>query len=129
MADLLRDGLAWLTTQLAANASQTVLYARGSSSVSVLATLGTQVLKLTDADGGERIEWTDLDLLIPFAGFTFDGTTPIVPTRGDTATVTQHGFARTYEVAPYGPDEPVWRWSDPHRSQLRVHFKLTDDGA
>jgi hypothetical protein len=40
MGDLLKDGLAWLTTQLKASASQPVTYVRGGDMIAVYATLG-----------------------------------------------------------------------------------------
>jgi hypothetical protein len=125
MGDLLKDGLAWLTTQLKASASQPVTYVRGSDMIAVYATLGQKLLKLDDGLGGVRMEWTDMDFLIAAADLVLDGQ-PLIPTRGDTILVTAGESVETYEVLPYG-NEPAWRWADPHQSILRIHGKHIDD--
>ena len=123
MADLLRDGLAFLTKQLKAYASVSIVYARGYDSVDVQATLGNKLLKLDDGFGGIRMEWTDLDLLIPAADLTFAyGGDPITPERGDLVYLTQGHQVQVYEVFPFG-NEPPWRWADPHQSMYRIHAK------
>lgn len=121
MADLLKSGLAWLTGQLKANASQTVTYARGMDSVSVQATFGQKLLKIDDGFGGIRIEWTDMDFCIPAADLTF-GSGLVIPERGDLVHVHIGADTETFEVFPFG-NEPPWRWSDPHQSMLRIHCK------
>lgn len=123
MGDLLKSGLAWLTGQLAANASQSVIYRRGGAEATVRATVGQKLLRLQDLDGGIRMEWTDLDLCIPAADLVVNGV-PIEPERGDEVRVTRaDGVVETFEVHAFG-NEPPWRWSDPHRSMARVHLKL-----
>lgn len=125
--NLLRTGLAWLTGQLKANASEAIVYARGYDSVECRATLGTKLLKLDDGMGGFRMEWTDLDFLIPAADLDF-GDGPITPLRGDVVHLTISGGSdvQTFEVVPYGGTEAVWRWADPHQSMIRVHAKYID---
>ena len=118
---MLGDRLAWLTQRLSAVASQTVTYSRGSTSAQMQATLATQLLKLADDVGSIRLEWTDLDLLIPVADLILAGAA-IFPERGD---LIQIAFAATgtteeFEVLPYG-GEPPYRWADPHRSIVRIH--------
>lgn len=122
MADLLKDGLAWLTGQLKAHASEPVTYARGYDAVDVQATLGQKLLKLDDGLGGIRLEWTDLDLLIPAADLDF-GSGPVTPERGDLVYLVVAAEVQTFEVAPYG-GESCWRWSDPHQSIRRIHAKF-----
>lgn len=123
MADLLQTGLAWLSGQLRANASQTVTYARGASSVTVQAVYGQKLLKLDDGRGGIRMEWVDMDFLIDANDLTFDGgVTWVTPQRGDLIAATVNGEAQTFEVRPYGSDAP-WRWSDPHQTMYRIHTK------
>ncbi len=125
MGDILKDGLAFLTAQLKANASQTVTYARGLSSVDVQATFGKKLLKLDDGLGGIRMEWTDMDFLIPAADLKF-GSNPITPERGDLIYLTEPYDVQVFEVMPYGSD-PAWMWSDPHQSMYRIHAKFIDD--
>ena len=121
MADLLKSGLAWLTSQLTAHASEIVTYARGYDSTEVHATLGRKLLKLSD-EFGIRIEWTDMDFLIPTVDLAFDGE-PFTPLRGDQLFVTiDETTVEQFEVFPFG-DEPAWRWADPHHSIVRIHAK------
>lgn len=121
MPDMLATGLAWLTGQLKANASQTVTYTRGNLGVDVQATFGKKLLKLDDGFGGIRMEWTDIDFLIPAADLSFDGLS-ILPSRGDLIFVTVGYQVQTYQVFPYGTD-PAWRWSDPGQTMMRIHAK------
>lgn len=121
MADLLKDGLAFLTAQLKAHASETVTYARGYDTVDVQATFGQKLLKLDDGNGGIRMEWTDLDFCVPAADLDF-GSGPVEPERGDQIYVTAGSETQVFEVVPFGSDPP-WRWSDPHQSMLRIHTK------
>jgi len=122
MSDLLKTGLAWLTTKLKDHASQAVTYARGYDSVDVQATLGQKLLQLDDGTGGIRMEWTDLDFLIPAADLTFDGVTLVIPERGDIIYLVVGSLVESFEVFPFGA-EPPWRWADPHQSMLRIHGK------
>lgn len=122
MADIMANGLAWLTQQLKANASQTVVYARGPNSVSVQTTFGKKLLRLDDGFGGLRVQWTDMDFLIAAADLTFDGVTPITPHRGDFIYLTQGTDVQTFEVFPFG-NEPPWRFSDPYQLMYRIHAK------
>ena len=124
MSDMLAAGLAWLTQQLTEFASQTVVYARGANQVSVPATFGAKLLKLQGPDGGIRMQWTDMDFLIASAYLNFNGQ-PIIPQRGDFIYITQPPVVQCFEVLPY-LDEAPWRWSDPHRTMLRIHTKHVD---
>ena len=119
--DLLQWGLAALTVEMTTHASQPIIYARGALSVDTRATFGSKLLKLDDGQGGIRMEWTDMDFLIPAEGFAFDGT-PIEPTRGDTVYLLVGDNVQTFEVMPFGGEAP-WRWADPHQSMIRVHTK------
>jgi hypothetical protein len=119
--DLLARGLAWLTGQFQAHASQPVVYRRGVDAVAVCATFGQKLLKLDDGEGGVRMEWTDMDFLIPAASLDF-GDGPFLPERGDLIDIDAGATVETFEVAPYG-FEAAWRWSDPHRTLVRIHAK------
>ena len=121
MADVLKDGLAWLTGKLREYAAQTVTYSRGTDSVDVPATFGKKLLKIDDGMGGIRVEWTDMDFLIPAADLVLNGS-PVIPQRGDLIHITEAYDTQTFEVLPFG-SEPAWRWSDPHQSMLRIHTK------
>jgi hypothetical protein len=126
MPNVLKDGLAYQTTVLKAVASEPVTYARGYDSVPVRAIFGRKLLKLDDNMGGLRVEWTDMDFLIPAdADFTF-GAGLIEPARGDIVWISVGSGYEAFEVLPFGRNEPAWRWSDPHRSMYRIHTKHID---
>lgn len=125
MADMLADGIAFLTKQLRAIASQTVTYARGTNSVQAQATFGKKLLKLDDGFGGIRMEYTDIDFMIPSSDLDWVALGGnAFPTRGDQVFVTQKDQNRVqvFEVFPFGNEAP-WRWSDPHQSMYRIHTK------
>lgn len=125
MGDMLRDGLAWLTERLKDNVSQTITYARGYDSVDVQATFGNKLLKIDDGFGGIRMQWTDMDFIIPAADLYFSYGDRIVPHRGDLIYMMINDQVQTFEVFPFG-NEPPWRFSDPNQSAIRVHTKLID---
>lgn len=130
MSDMLADGLAFLTSELETYASQPAVYTRPSisASVNINVMLGSKLLKIDDGFGGIRIQWTDMDFLIPADNFFFTYGNMIIPHRGDTITITIAGHVQTFEVLPFG-NEPPWRWSDPNQTMLRVHTKLIDIGG
>lgn len=121
MADVLREGSAWLAGMLKAHASRPVLYQRGLLEVLVQATIGRTLLKLDDGYGGVRLEWTDRDFLIGAADLVLGGAM-VLPQRGDLVRETDGPVTWIYEVLAPGA-EPVWRWSDPYRQVLRIHAK------
>lgn len=123
--DMLRTGLAWLTTKLNEHAAREVEYVRGASSTTLRATFGTKLLKLDDGDGGISMQWTDLDLLVPAASLVLDGEA-IEPTRRDLVRVPEEGgVTLVYEVGSV-PGEPEWTWADPHRSMVRIHCRFVE---
>lgn len=126
MSDMLAEGLAFLTEQLSANVSQSVTYARGDLSVDVPAMLGRKLLKVDDGAGGIRIEWTDMDFLIPAASLILPGDdSPLTPDRGDRIFVVMPYDVQEFEVEPFG-NEPCFRWSDPKETMYRIHTKYID---
>lgn len=124
MADMLKDGLAFLTSQLRANASQTVTYTRGPESIDVQATFGKKLLKINDQFGGVRLEWTDMDFLIPAADVAPILIDPKNPDDGDLIFVSQpdQNQVQVYIVEHIESESP-WMWSDPHQSMYRIHGK------
>lgn len=119
---MLTAGLSWLTGRLRAHVSQPVTYVRGNDAIEARATLGRKLLKLDDGGGGTRLEWTDMDFMIPASDLEINGS-PIVPQRGDLVYLSAGGELQGYEVHPYGGTEPCWRWCDPKQSMLRIHTK------
>lgn len=124
--NMLKDGLAFLTRAMTEFASEAITYRRGSDSVDVQAVVGRKLLKIEDADGGIRVELTDLDVCIPVDVFSFDGIDRIEPTRGDLIELTLPYDVQIFEVLPVG-NEPCWRWADPiGQTMVRVHAKHID---
>lgn len=121
MSNLLRRGMKWLTRKLKQHASETVTYSRGAQSVEIRAPIGKTLMRLDDGYGGVRMEWTDEDFLIPAADLVLGGSTTL-PQRGDRIRWTVEGVTYVFEVMAPG-NEPPWRWSDEHRTMLRVHCK------
>ena len=125
MVNMLKTGLAYLTSQLANYASELVTYARGTDSVVVPAVIGHKLLRIDDGMGGVKLEWTDIDCIIPADQLILAGQR-ITPIRGDLIVVSTDYNEQTFEVLPYGMDPP-WRWSDPiGQTSIRVHAKNID---
>ncbi len=121
MQDLLRDGQAWLANELHEHMASEVTYRRGTDEVTVRATIGRTLLKLSDGYGGARMVWTDRDFLIRAADLVLAGS-PSQPQRGDQIREVVGAETLVYEVLAPGEETP-WRWSDPHRHVLRIHTK------
>lgn len=125
--DMIGDGLAWLTEELATYASKPAIYWRGADAVSIRATLDSKLLRIDDGLGGFRLEWTDLDILVPAVDLVLGGQA-VTPRRGDRLELTLPSGAETYQVFPYGR-EPAWRWEDPNQSIMRIHLKHIEPEA
>lgn len=122
MSDLLETGITWLADMLKARAGRTIIYRRGNMEVTVTATVGHTLLRLSDGQGGTRMEWTDRDLLIRASDLILAGVITI-PIRGDQVIDGE----TVYEVAASG-GEPAWRYSDPFKKILRIHTKEVKNG-
>jgi hypothetical protein len=129
MADLLREGQAWLTDQLHEHVATEVVYRRGAEEAAVRATIGRTLLQLDDGMGGVRMEWTDRDFLVRAADLALGGS-PVPPQRGDQIREAAGTQTLMYEVLAPGA-EPPWRWADPYRQMYRIHTKqiATEDQA
>ena len=128
MSDMLADGEAWLSGQLKAYASESVVYSRDPyDGVELSATRGDKPMR-TMSDFGPRVDYTMQDWLIPAADLILGGEAA-TPRKGDTITATSRGLTQIYEVLSPSPGEPVWRWSGAGEVTLRVHAKLRSEGA
>lgn len=123
--NIMQTAAAALAQQMKAVASIPAVYRRGVESVSVRVWLGRKLLKLDDGQGGFRIEWTDIDVMMCAADLHFDDDVPLEPMRGDLLDLTYGSETQTFEAFPFG-NEPLWRWSDPYQTILRIHFKHVD---
>ncbi len=125
MENLLRSGIAWLGSQLKANASSLIAYEQGSNAVDILATIGRHV----PANAG-AVEGAEVDTFA--TTFTFDrldldfGGGPVEPQRGDVIRFTDDTTTTTFvfEVMPTD-DGRHWKQSDAFGARLEVAAKLT----
>lgn len=125
MSNVLKTGLAWLTGQLRAHASESVTYTRGYDSIEgVPAVFGRKLLRITD-ETGIRVEWTDMDFLVAADDLVIDQTR-LEPARGDVIHIEMPYDTQSFEVMPFGDNEPAWRWADPHQTMMRIHTKHID---
>lgn len=121
MANLLKRGMQWLAGKLAEHASETVVYSRGGDSVTLTPTQGKTMLLLSDGSGGNRVEWTDADLIFPAEDLVLGGSAT-TPRRGDRVRYTEDGRTIVFEVMA-ADGEPPWRYCDGSRVLIRVHLK------
>lgn len=121
MADLLKSGAAWLSGVLQSHASQAVTYSRGPDSVELTATIGNTDFQTTDADGFFS-QVQSRDFIFPAADLVLGGET-VLPERGDEITEVVGDTTYTYAVLPFGDEGEHYKFSDPHRTILRVHTK------
>ena len=116
MGDLLRQGSQWLGDMLKQHASSQVTYRRGETELVVNATFGRTEYEVED-DYGLRVgaEVTDFLILGADLSPTFGE-----PEAGDQI-VTDGVVHEVMSLAGQGH----WRWSDPHRTTMRIHAKET----
>lgn len=110
---MILSGLAALRTVQHDLLADEVTYRHGSSAKTIRAVAGRTVFRSTN-DCGNWVRTETRDFIIRAGELDF------TPETGDVIVFD----GEEYEVlAPNG--EPVWRWSDPHRTALRVHTKHT----
>ena len=116
MADLLAQGAAWLGEQRGKHLASTVTYRRGASEADLAATFGRTRYEVED-EYGVRVGAEVTDFLVAAADFA-----PAFgePEAGDE--ITANGVV--FEVMALS-GQGHWRWSDPHRTTLRIHAKQT----
>jgi len=114
MADMLRDGIAWLGQQRVAHCSSEVIYQRPPDSYTVNAVYGDTHVEVADETGMTVVSkvW---DFIIQANELSFD------PEPGDII----EADGRQYEVMNLNGE--CWRWSDPYRTAYRIHTRDTGD--
>lgn len=117
MADLLESAVAFAAAALRGNRGKTVLYQRGSDSVSIIATMGATEFERDDGDG-VQVAFTAIDFLVSASDIVLSGTMS-TPMRGDL--IVSDG--QTYEVLNITGQQHFTRM-DPAGSMLRIHTKL-----
>ena len=113
MSDLLRTGATFLEAQRAAHMASTVTFRRGDTEAAANATWGRTDYEVED-EFGLIIVAQVTDFLIGATAYPLTGE----PELGDQ--IAAGGV--TYEVMSLG-GQGHWRWSDPHRTTLRIHTK------
>ena len=99
-----------------------ITYARGTLTVTLTAGRGISTFEVQQGDILVRVEARDF--LIAQEDLKLVGIVETLPARGDKITeTTADGTTFTYEVLEIG-SEPVWRYADEYRQQIRVHTKL-----
>lgn len=119
MANVFGSSLAAMRSALTGSAGTAISYSRGASSVSIVATCAATDLQVTDVNGF-TIDFHSTDFIFPAADLDF-GSGVVEPEEGDTISYA----GRTYEVLSV-PGARHFRYSDPYRTILRVHTKITD---
>lgn len=109
---MIERGLRYLREIQYTSLARVVCYrSLGRTQAELRCTLGKSEYRVPNDYGG-WVRVTTQDFIVPHWQFNF------MPTKGDIIE-----FAgREYEVlAPN--NEPVWRWSDPYHTALRIHTK------
>lgn len=103
-------------------AGVTVTYHRGAFSVELPATVGSTDITILDGNGFQTIV-SSRDYLIEAAALVLDGE-QVEPQKGDLIVEVIDGQTCTHQPLDLN-GEPSFRYSDPARSQLRIHTKQT----
>lgn len=120
MANMLATGTARLQTLLQRHAATPITYWRGRKSVAFSATKGTTAY--TEDLGDIGVTQHELgDYIFPVSLLqTLEVSSSIIEPRAGDVIVESDGSR--FEVLSFGGDQP-FRYSDPARTQLRVHTK------
>lgn len=118
MADLLQSGDLFVSTMFKAGASQSVAYRRGSSSVTVKASVGGSLVETPSAAGGVSFDRTNLDFCINVADLVISGTA-IEPRDSD---VIDYGSSR-YVVSRPDQNTAAWYYSNEYTYRIHTRYK------
>lgn len=122
MADMLAAGSAWLADQLAASASRSVRYYRGSNYGSIAACVGASRFE-AQGTSGVLETWESRDFIVKASALPFGE-----PQRHDKIVDAVGGVDVTYEVtSPRGVN--VWHYGDPFRQTVRIHTIAVDESS
>lgn len=117
MPDLIAQGAAWLTDQRREHLSREIEYATGTTSTTVVATIGrTEFEVVGDAGVMERTE--SRDFIVAAADLL------AAPARGDQIRETVAPVVYLFEVMAPIQSAPPWRWADASRTAYRIHTRL-----
>ncbi len=128
MTNMLATGSEWLTAQMKAHASSSVVYARGALSVSVDAVFGESDYEQEDASGAGVLRFSEREFIIDRADLVLDDDY-VLPEDGDTITVVEDSVTLVYGVKASVRGDAPFRFTTPQRDQLRVFTKLRSPQA
>jgi len=126
VANLLDRGQATLMRVMGTAAGRTVTYTRGAQSTTLTAWPGRTLFARQTEEPGASVVWGERDYFFAAASLVLSGVL-VVPAKGDritdpTVLDPASGQPCVFELAtPTG--EPVWRYSDADRTEIRVHCK------
>ena len=123
MADLLREAMGFLDTELKAHASHSVVYSQRSVAVTVSAQVGFSKLAVSGGDGEASIVRTDRDFLISVADLINGSGGRIIPAEGDEVAEVVGGKTFRYRVEKPTTGDNCWRYSDPYHKRYRIHTR------
>lgn len=121
MADLLRSSAVWLAGKQKTFTSQSIVYLRGSVSISLLAVKGRTEHRI-DNGAGVFTTVTTEDFIVEFDDFSAIGSGNEPLPRDQIIWQSQ-----VYDVVPPDISIPCWQWSDQYRLRLRIHTKHIGD--
>ena len=118
MSDLLQQAATWLDGMRQAHLSRPVTYRRGETELELQATFGRTEYEVEDGYG-LRVAAQVTDFLVSAADLlpTFGE-----PEAGDEIVTT----GAVFEVMPLA-GQGHWRWTDPHRTAMRIHSRQIDE--
>jgi hypothetical protein len=116
MTNMLKTGLDYLAQQLKAHASESVVYSRGTNTVTLAAVLGKTVLELQD-ESGFAVGAATIDFIFCSQDLVLNQQM-VTPLAGDRIT-TGRAVYEVHHIAHEG----CWKYSDPFGKQIRVHVK------
>lgn len=124
MADMIADGLEVLDEWLTEFVSTEWTYRRGASGCTVSITEEQQRLRVTDRQGGTKVERLDFSGTFNASELDF-GAGAVDPQPGDTVERSFGGTTRTFRLTPPNAgQEPCWHYCDPQKVRLRIFGKL-----
>ena len=114
----------WLADRIRSADSVEIIYRRGIATVTLDATLTRPENESDEIDGGQVVDADIREFIVTSAELRLDGH-PIDPAAGDTIDVHEGGVTEHYEVTPFDDEGHVFRPSDPHGVQIRIHSVRT----
>ena len=116
MADLLHNGLEWLSAQQKQFVGQGITYSRGLLAAALTATLGKTTYQVVD-EYGFTVQAEVTDFVVDAVDLVLDEDL-VMPQSGDRIEYNDE----TYEVAPLS-GQGCYRRCDPYGQRVRIHTK------